>query len=449
MKKTILKIMVLATGFTTMMAQSTPSYIPSNGLVGWWPFNGDAKDESGKNNHGTVTGATLAADRFGNPNKAYSFDGVNNHRIVVPNSTSLNITGAELSIAYWVYSDNSSNDALFKGVSKGGWTTGTGYELIFRNSYSGDNGAYQFSTPGNPNPNLVIASNVNGNTGKWVHLVGTLKNGSAKIYINGVLVTTTTLANFTNLRSSLDDLHFGPRHSSNEGAGQLKGKLDDIAIWSRELSAQEITNISKACQSEPVISVSGDALKKGATINLQTEKGSANETYLWQSDFGLGFQNLKDTNQYSGTQTNVLKVSGLQPRNHQQAFRVIAKSSSCASTSKPFLLSLDNPCVISVADTLIIDVVLSDSHHPDLANTIKVFPNPTKDFLMIHYGDFTSMQGYSVNITNATGSVVYQSAINEAGASINLSSLGAKGLYLIHIINPQNQIKESRKIVLQ
>lgn len=42
-----------------------PSYVPTNGLVGWWPFNGNANDESGNGNNGTVNGAMLTSDRLG------------------------------------------------------------------------------------------------------------------------------------------------------------------------------------------------------------------------------------------------------------------------------------------------------------------------------------------------------------------------------------------------
>ncbi len=56
------------------MAQNIPSYIPTDGLVGWWPFNGNANDESGNGNDGTVIGATLTTDRFGNTNSAYFFN---------------------------------------------------------------------------------------------------------------------------------------------------------------------------------------------------------------------------------------------------------------------------------------------------------------------------------------------------------------------------------------
>ena len=76
-KNLLLGIVIgIGTSFATV-AQNVPNYVPTNGLVGWWPFNGNANDESGNNNNGTVNGATLTSDRFGNANKAYSFDGVN------------------------------------------------------------------------------------------------------------------------------------------------------------------------------------------------------------------------------------------------------------------------------------------------------------------------------------------------------------------------------------
>jgi hypothetical protein len=51
----------------------------SDGLVAYYPFNGNANDESGNGNNGTVNGATLSADRFGQTGKAYSFDGVDDN----------------------------------------------------------------------------------------------------------------------------------------------------------------------------------------------------------------------------------------------------------------------------------------------------------------------------------------------------------------------------------
>ena len=75
MKKLLL---LFAVGLTTALsAQSIPSYVPTDSLVGWWPFNGNANDESGNGNNGTVNGAILTSDRIGNNGSAYDFDGIN------------------------------------------------------------------------------------------------------------------------------------------------------------------------------------------------------------------------------------------------------------------------------------------------------------------------------------------------------------------------------------
>ncbi len=69
-------------------------------LVAFYPFNGNAIDESGFNNNGTVSGATLVSDRWGNPSSAYSFDGVNDY-ISVVSSPSLNFQDA-VTINFWI-----------------------------------------------------------------------------------------------------------------------------------------------------------------------------------------------------------------------------------------------------------------------------------------------------------------------------------------------------------
>jgi len=45
-----------------------------DGLVAYYPFNGNANDMSGKEHHGMVSGATLTTDKNGNTNSAYFFD---------------------------------------------------------------------------------------------------------------------------------------------------------------------------------------------------------------------------------------------------------------------------------------------------------------------------------------------------------------------------------------
>ena len=79
--KTKILLFVMGLILTNQMIYSqVPSYVPSNGLVAHYPFNGNANDESGNAHNGTVmNGVALTTDRFGNTNKAYSFDGVDDY----------------------------------------------------------------------------------------------------------------------------------------------------------------------------------------------------------------------------------------------------------------------------------------------------------------------------------------------------------------------------------
>ena len=80
MKSTIkfLTISVIVFVFTSNAFSQVPNYVPISGLVGYWPFNGNANDESGNGNNGTVNGATLTEDRFGNADQSYQFNSSDN-----------------------------------------------------------------------------------------------------------------------------------------------------------------------------------------------------------------------------------------------------------------------------------------------------------------------------------------------------------------------------------
>jgi hypothetical protein len=86
MKKTITLLLLFT---TSILFSQLPNYVPSNGLIGWWPFTGNANDLSGNGNNGVINGATLTLDRLGNANCAYSFNGINTSIQVQSNSTLL------------------------------------------------------------------------------------------------------------------------------------------------------------------------------------------------------------------------------------------------------------------------------------------------------------------------------------------------------------------------
>jgi Concanavalin A-like lectin/glucanases superfamily/Secretion system C-terminal sorting domain len=241
MKKKNLLLTVVATFlFSTAMLAQVPNYVPSNGLVGWWPFNGNANDESGNGNNGNVFGATLTSDRFGMPFHAFNFNGTSDY-ILVNNSNSLNITGSEITISYWINYENAiSTIDLYKGISKGGYDVGNGYELIFANNSTNVNGNCQV----NGAQGGFYCGDINLYRLNWTQITATVSNGIGTIYYNGILQSTNSSGNgINNFIATTASLYFGKRNPLNMYAGFVEGRMDDIGIWNRALTQQEVTNL--------------------------------------------------------------------------------------------------------------------------------------------------------------------------------------------------------------
>ena len=122
-------LLIALLSFSSFFSQ-VPSYVPTNGLVGWWPFNGNANDESGNGNNGTVNGATLTTDRFGNSNGAFSFNGVNSY-ISVQDSNTLHQN--VFTISSWVNGDeyNGFKQILSKNI---GTSNNESINLVINNN---------------------------------------------------------------------------------------------------------------------------------------------------------------------------------------------------------------------------------------------------------------------------------------------------------------------------
>jgi hypothetical protein len=206
-------------------------------LVAYYPFNGNANDESGYTNHGTINGATLTTDRFGNTNSAFEFDGIDDF-IQVANSNSLNIFNSDLTISMWLF-NYSDSKFTYKGISKGGYDTGAGYELVFNNDYSSD-GELQF----NISKSARRVPSINTYNNQWVMLTATYTHATEtrKTYINGV-EKSFTIFNEAILKSSTSDLYIGKRAPGNNYIGFVNGKMDDIRIYNSALTATEILNL--------------------------------------------------------------------------------------------------------------------------------------------------------------------------------------------------------------
>jgi hypothetical protein len=230
------------------VTNTLPDYLPSNGLVGWWPFNGNSNDESGNGNNGTVNGATLASDRFGNSGKAYGFDGINDW-ININNSNSLN-PPSQITISAWVKTMeyNSSNASM---ILNKGWDQGPGhYDLLLFSS----NKKSRFVI----GSNLFVESNTNINLNQWVFITATIDDFTMKIYVNGLLENTILQTNNNSFGTNSDPLYIG-KHDYNNAPYFFNGSIDDIAIYNRALTPQEIAAMYSGCTSTDSTSFSTSA----------------------------------------------------------------------------------------------------------------------------------------------------------------------------------------------
>ena len=240
--KRVIFLMTMSLGIILpSLAQNVPAYFPTNGLVGWWPFNGNANDESGNGNHGTVNGATLTPDRNGKVNSAYSFDGVNNN-IIIPNSNSLNVN--ELTLSVWYQAKGNEMTILTKNDP----TNCTKYSYGLHHQFSWNTfGPGLYTSSGNGNCEGTARQEHWGVSGvipsnQWVFVVYTIDSyGTSKTFLNGNLIEIYTGKNIVSCNSQSSTLRFGGPHWYTYN--MFSGIIDDIAIYNRALTQQEITSL--------------------------------------------------------------------------------------------------------------------------------------------------------------------------------------------------------------
>lgn len=241
--------------FTFCLAQ-----IPTNGLVGYWPFNGNANDVSGIGNNGSVIGAILTTDHLGNPNKAYSFDGINDY-IIVPDNSSLNFANNH-TICAWFKTTNPIIAGEISGTIVGkAKTVNLRSYIIYISGATGtgdSNCYYLFKTN-----DALYKSNVYTlpyYDDKW-HMIATTydySTGNMKVYIDNILKKTTTIGQIT-LEQTSTPLTFGCIHGLTSGYRYyFKGVLDDICIYNRTLTDTEISQVYY----QNFVSVNEPAIKK-------------------------------------------------------------------------------------------------------------------------------------------------------------------------------------------
>ena len=202
------------------------------GLVSYWPLDADLLDAA-DDNHGTEDGGVIPfeAGKFDN---AINLNGSQNVLISGGDESEFDFTGGSMSVSVWCTAaaiDTSWQCLIAKGEGNGWRMHRRGGDEPPEFAWVGGTG--ETSSHGTP---IIIGTDPE----TWHHVVGVTDGatGIVSLYIDGVEVG-------TNEGAVLQDR--GNRMRIGDNPDELgrgwNGKIDDVAIWARALSADEIAEI--------------------------------------------------------------------------------------------------------------------------------------------------------------------------------------------------------------
>ena len=415
--KTLVTLACMLGGGTSLFAQPA-SYVPTNGLMGWWPFNGNANDESANGNDGAVNGPLLGQDRLGNSNAAYVFAG-GNDRINVANNLIASSTMTSYSISVWFQSQLGTSGILVSDRSDGDWS----YKYAM--SLTGNlGGACRFSThDGGSLTNDLPSVQAGLNNNAWTHLVAVLDMSvpEMRLFVNGALDTVMTVASLNAWNPTPTGTVFG--NWLSPGGGYLNpytGVLDDIGVWDRVLTTQEILGLFNAVGGTPCVSPLPVSFS-GLAGSYMTSDGPA--TLI-------------------GTPANGVFIGpGIMGSTFHPAMAGVG-------THGISYVAVDtNGCVNSYAlcTEVMLNVGIQVSNMP--LEGVRVFPNPGEGLFTIEL-DLAGL--VSLQVFDTRGRVVHNEVFQASGGktarSLDLSAF-AKGTYTLRVQNGGNEI--TQRVVME
>ncbi|WP_025323218.1 LamG-like jellyroll fold domain-containing protein [Deferrisoma camini] len=228
---------------TVTVGSGGGSSIPTDGLIAYYPFDGDADDASGNGYHGTLQGSpSFTADRSGVANGAIYLDGGDDF-VSVESLNESTLALGDFTISLWYRADD---DRYYSGLitSTDGSAWGlTGFSVVRRNS-TFIIGGYRARYPGK----VELGATVDDDTGEWHHVAMVRDTGNSKAYLyyDGVLVAESTDVDSEIAVSPQSFVMFGRYVYQPEGRDvYFRGALDEVRIYSTALSPEEIAQLAR------------------------------------------------------------------------------------------------------------------------------------------------------------------------------------------------------------
>jgi hypothetical protein len=219
------------------------------GLVAYYPFNGNANDESGNGNNGIVNGAILTADRFGINNRAYTFD-ENKSNYIIGDASGFPSANAPRSVSFWIRARNLGTGLSHQILGYGGNSCGQSFNMNLENSDIGPNFLGKYEVQGHCRAFQTYTAFPTPNVDTWHHIAVTYDGSVFRFYHNGILA-------FISNPVSMNTVVVGKvfvlgREANQAGTGAyfepvvpgLTGELDEIWFHNRILTPAEITYLA-------------------------------------------------------------------------------------------------------------------------------------------------------------------------------------------------------------
>jgi hypothetical protein len=312
----LVSVVLMINALLSSTLGSPPS---TEGLVAYYPFSGNARDDSGFARNGTIHGAIPTTNRFGISNQALGLDGLGSY---VDGASTINDVTNTFTVSLWFNTTNLHGDdrfapfAIYPSHGQTTWndaSVGTGIS-------AGSDIIKVWEHTHDFNPRVVSYS---GNFAGWTHVVLVYSNRVPILYVNGSLASkgaqsSQPLVRPSNGQKLSSRNQFGGIGGGAQvgGDGQwFRGLIDEVRIYNRPFSDEEVAALFQSREAQ-------FAIQTAVELELATEFGKLYQVQVRSAVEAGEWINIGDAIQGSGETVRVLRSIREVPNSYFRAIEL-------------------------------------------------------------------------------------------------------------------------------